>query len=63
MEENANDDEIIKEFHEILTKMIGDKKGKLSPLSIPFLIYPMKGEFTDLRSLKSMKKTEDLVIV
>ena len=58
MEENANDDDI-KEFHEILTKMIGDKKGKLSPLSIPFLIYPMKGRVTDLRALKSIKKAKD----
>ena len=63
LEENDHDDDIIKEFHEILTKMIGDKKGKLSPLSIPFLIYPMKGMFTDLRALKSIMITVDLIIL
>ena len=62
LEENANDDDI-KKFHEILTKMIGDKKGTLSPLSIPFLIYPMKGRVTDLRALKSIKNARYLIVL
>ena len=38
--EKSEDEANILKFHKILSEMIGDKKGKLSPLAIPFLIYP-----------------------
>ena len=38
--EKHEDEANILKFHKILSEMIGDKKAKLSPLAIPFLIYP-----------------------
>ena len=32
-------------FHEILAKMIGDKMGRLSPLAVPFLLYPGQSRY------------------
>ena len=44
LSENEDDGNLLI-FHEILAQMIGDKRGKLSPLAVPFLLYPGQSRY------------------
>ena len=52
--ETSFNETLRKYFHQTLTEMIGDKQGILSPLAVPYLVFPQKREqiITDRAHIK-----------